>query len=129
MFAESHPKVRVADYYRRRGTDLIALIAEDFDATPKPRKFDRQRGFPGMRASYSRWSFWTCESPQRPSAMLGRATFQQHAVVAQSNPARRQFPVHARRSARPGPRAAAAGVSRAGVRPIAFACPARVTVT
>ena len=55
----------------------------------------------------------------------GEPHFQQHAVVAPSNPARRQFPVHARRSARPGPLAAAAGVSRAGMRPIAFACPAR----
>ena len=52
-------------------------------------------GFPGIRGSSSRWNFWMCDSPQRPSAVLGRATFQQHAVVARSNLARRQFSVHA----------------------------------
>jgi hypothetical protein len=42
MFTESHPRVRVADYYRRGGTDLVTLIAGGFMRPSKPRKFDRQ---------------------------------------------------------------------------------------
>ena len=58
----------------------------------------------------------------------GRAAFQQHAVVALIEPCAPTVPYcMRRRSARTGPRAAAAGVSRVGVRPIAFACPARMT--
>ncbi len=63
-------------------------------------------------------------NPRRPSAVLGGAAFS-------SMPSSRDGAVRAddsrfmrRRSARAGPRAAAAGVSRGGVRPIAFASPA-----